>query len=194
MLQPEETIISQYAASPVITSIITGLNGLIDPRADISTFYDYIFNPGTAEGVGLDIWARIVGLGGRDIVITSHDIFGFYDQLLKNFDNGTFYGPNNGVGVQQMSDSALRQLIFLKAKANISRDTLADINDLLGDFLEIGGLDRTQAYVRESGTMQITVNFGVELSPVQEAIISQYGIFANGAGVEVVYEFFDPNA
>lgn len=187
-----EPIQSQYSASPRIIALAKALAKEIDDLDSIKLFFDSYFNPNTAVGKGLDYWARIVGLAGREIVVSSHDLFGFYDQLLKNFDNGTFYGPNNGTGRQAITDNALRQLIFIKAAGNISGDSMADINAILAMIMNLGGLDPSQAYAEETGVMQITVHFGVPLSAVLEAIIQQYGIFAVGAGVQVLYDFTSP--
>ena len=55
------TIQSQYGASPHIIGIVEAAAKQLDPTGDIKTFYDKVFNPLTAEGVGLDIWGRIVG-------------------------------------------------------------------------------------------------------------------------------------
>ena len=75
MIYPEETVQSQYAASPTIRALVDGFNKGVDPRSDTQLFYDRIFNPATAQGVGLDIWARIVGVE-RNV---------YLDQIDKNF-------------------------------------------------------------------------------------------------------------
>ena len=56
MLDAPATIQSQYAASPTITALVEGFNHWIDPRSEIELFFDKVFNPRTAEGIGLDIW------------------------------------------------------------------------------------------------------------------------------------------
>jgi hypothetical protein len=78
MLYPDATIQSQYAASPTITALVEGFNAQIDPRSEVQTFYDRIFNPRTAEGVGLDIWARIVGVERNIYVEDLSENFGFF--------------------------------------------------------------------------------------------------------------------
>ncbi len=35
---------------------------LIDPTADLNAFYDLVWNVATAQGWGLDVWGRIVGV------------------------------------------------------------------------------------------------------------------------------------
>lgn len=63
MQNVEKTIISQYANSPIICALIERMNEWIDPRADIEQFYNMVFNVATAQGYGLDVWGRIVGIG-----------------------------------------------------------------------------------------------------------------------------------
>lgn len=78
MLDASETVQSQYAASPTIRALVDGFNAGVDPRNDIKLFYDRIFNPATAQGVGLDIWARIVGVERNVYVEEVEKNFGFY--------------------------------------------------------------------------------------------------------------------
>lgn len=80
MIYPEATVQSQYAASPTIRALVDGFNKGVDPRADEQLFFDRIFNPATAQGIGLDIWARIVGVE-RNVYIDRIDKnFGFFIQ------------------------------------------------------------------------------------------------------------------
>ena len=65
----EQTIISQYGNSATISQLIHNMNEYIDPEVNIWAFYNFVFNVQTAQGFGLDIWGRIVGLqGGRNIL------------------------------------------------------------------------------------------------------------------------------
>ena len=72
----EKTIQSQYGASPHIIGIVKAAAEQLDPSADIETFYNEVFNPKTAHGVGLDIWGRIVG-ADRYLTVENEDFFGF---------------------------------------------------------------------------------------------------------------------
>ena len=90
------TIQSQYAASPKIIALAQGFADLIDPEADARLFYDSVFNIDTAQGVGLDIWGRIVGLGRTAEMVTKLGVtyFSFYSQGVPNgrgFDDRPFY-------------------------------------------------------------------------------------------------------
>jgi len=62
MFKIEDTIASQYANSPRLMLIIQELHNAIDPTKNIQDFYRLIWNLETAQGAGLDIWGRIVGI------------------------------------------------------------------------------------------------------------------------------------
>ena len=102
-----ETIISQYGNSPAILSLLDSFNSAVEPYADIDNFYVWVWDVSTAQGFGLDIWGRIVGVS-RTI-------------------------PTNPATV--LTDAQFLQLILLKALANISRDTSYAINTLLLDWM-----------------------------------------------------------
>lgn len=77
MENPERTVISQYANSPTILRLINDANGYIDPREDFDAFLRLIWDLRTAQGIGLDIWGRIVGVG-RTLTINDPPLyFGF---------------------------------------------------------------------------------------------------------------------
>lgn len=66
----QETLMSQYANSPIICNLIDGMNDCLDPSETIETFYELAFNVNTVKGFGLDIWGRIVGVN-RNINMSS---------------------------------------------------------------------------------------------------------------------------
>jgi hypothetical protein len=107
MLNVEQTIISQYGNSSTIGQLIQNMNENIDPRADIDNFYDWVWNIETAQGFGLDIWGRIVGVN-REV-----------------FTNPVYY----------LSDTAYRSLLLVKCLSNISLATAQSINQLLNNWL-----------------------------------------------------------
>ncbi len=101
------TVISQYGNSPTILALIGSFNAAIDPSVDIDNFYVYVWDIASAQGFGLDIWGRIVGVS-RTV-------------------------PTNPVTV--LSDSQYRELILLKALSNISRADSPSINSLLLNWM-----------------------------------------------------------
>jgi hypothetical protein len=107
MMDVEQTIISQFANSQTIVGLVTKMNEWIRPDADIDNFYNFVFNVSTAQGFGLDIWGRIVGVNRIDF-------------------------PINGV---VMEDPQFLELVMLKALSNISRSSIPSINQLLQNWM-----------------------------------------------------------
>ena len=89
----EQTIISQYANSPVLMQLIQNMNEYLDPQANIQAFYDNIWNVQTAIGYGLDVWGKIVGVS-RQLSVPQSDFFGFSQGDLQPFGQAPLYpGP-----------------------------------------------------------------------------------------------------
>ena len=70
------TILSQYANSPALTSILKNAAEALDQTINLDAFYDNIFNIASAQGYGLDVWGRIVGVE-RAIEVQVTEWFGF---------------------------------------------------------------------------------------------------------------------
>lgn len=176
----EKTIQSQYGASPHITGIIDSSQKQLDPTQDIETFYDEVFNPKTAEGVGLDIWGRIVG-ANRYLTVDSEDVFGFDGSYLLPFDQAPFTGEG-ATNRYRMTDPAYRDLVFLKAAANIGNATLPSIKSILSTLFD------KPVYVFNVAPMKVRVVFTFYLTVYQVALLKTYGILNLGAGVD--WEFY----
>src|SRR4051812_42839886 len=56
------TVISQYANSPILDTLVQNINESIDPTVNIDAFFDNMWNIDTAIGYGLDVWGRILGV------------------------------------------------------------------------------------------------------------------------------------
>ena len=101
-LQPY--ILTQYSGSPTIVQLLSDFRDNIDPQADINLFIEKVMNIDTADGIGLDILGRIIGMarvvryGGETITLT---------------------------------DNLYRRLLMYKAFANISDSTMATMNKML---------------------------------------------------------------
>lgn len=103
----QETVISQYANSPTILGLVEKFNAAIGVTIDIDNFYSWIWDVDTAQGFGLDIWGRIVGVS-RTILTDPPTV---------------------------LSDTDFRSLILLKALSNISVATSPSINTLLRNWI-----------------------------------------------------------
>ena len=182
----EKTIQSQYGNSPHIKGIIESFVKQIDPTADIETFYEKVFDPRTAEGFGLDIWGLIVG-ADRYLEVDEGEYFGFYGSNLSPMDNQPFYFEKGATKVYRLADNAYRNLIFLKAYANIADATLPNIKFVINQLYN-GALAIT------SGHMKIRAVFlSYDVPAYALALLKRYGILNIGAGVDWEYYIIEPS-
>lgn len=172
----------QYSASKTI-------NKLIDDRAEyfnnewIDDFYSNIWNVDTAQGLGLDIWGRIVVIG-RNIEITESDYFGFSTAPTKSwlpFNQGVFYNGEKSTSVFRLSDNAYRALILAKALSNISATDVRSLNRALRSLFQ----NRGNAYVKQVGPMAIEYVFEFFLEPWESSVVRFSEALPRPAGVSV---------
>lgn len=185
MIDVERTIISQYANSPTICGLIDGFNQCIDPRANIQAFLDHVWNVQTAQGFGLDIWGKIVGINSRTVQVTADTKYLGFDTGIDDtfpFGEGVFYEGEDNLDLYRLSDTAFRTAILVKAMANISRCTAPAINTILQNLFR----GRGACYAVDLGAMQMRYVFRFYLTPWEEAIIDQMGILPRPAGVELL--------
>lgn len=98
-----DTLISRFAGSPIINSLLSSFNAAVDPSNDIQSFLTLIWNVNTAVGNGLDIWGRIVGVS----------------RVIPGSPSITLLDPD------------FKILILAKAAANIGNVTAQTLNKLL---------------------------------------------------------------
>jgi hypothetical protein len=176
---PWQTVISQYANSPILDMLITCFNAAIDLTEDFDEFFDTMWNVMTAQGYGLDVWGRIVGVS-RTIEVPAGSYFGFAQgDAWVGFGQGTLYsGQGQSGNAVSLSDSAYRLLILAKAATNIWDGSIPQLNQiLLGLFAGLGN-----CYVRDNGNLTMSYVFDFILTPVQLAIV-EAGILPRPAGV-----------
>lgn len=182
----ERTIQSQYGTSPHIKGIIEAFAKQIDPTMEIEEFYKKYFDPRTAEGIGLDIWGIIVG-ASREIEVDTYDYFGLEGQNLKAFDQAPYWHEKGSTNLYRMSDNAFRELIFLKAWANIADATMPSIKFVINKLFPGG------ATAIEAEHMKLRVIFfSYVVPPYSFALLKRYGLFNLGAGVGWEYYIVDP--
>lgn len=178
MLLPGEAIQSQYAASPTIRALAESARIRIAPDADIALFYACIFDISTAQGVGLDIWGRILGIGRSIEVEAAREYFGFNLADYAPFDTSPFYAGEGATERFELSDDAYRQLLLWKAMANIATADAATLNHLMAALFP--GQD---IVVHEWGVMALELYIFFPLLPWQRSILRNYGLIAKGAGM-----------
>lgn len=176
------TVISQYANSPILLKLIENFATYVDPTRAVDEFFRLIWNVDTAQGYGLDVWGRIVGVSRvLFIPITGGEFLGFDEASdAFPFDEAPFYSAGGSLTANfTLSDEAYRRLIFAKALANISDGSIPSINQILINLFSQYG----NCYVVDNGDMTLTYTFGSELSPVDFAIVTQSGVLPRPAGV-----------
>jgi hypothetical protein len=177
------TVLSQYANSPILTTLITDFFSYIDQSANIDAFFDLVMNIDTAQGYGLDLWGRIVGVT-RVLQVSSVDYFGFNQQAptVDTFGPGgasPFYQGQPATSNYPLSDASFRTLIFAKALANISDGSIKSINQLLLNLFP----NRGNCYTTDGENMTMTYTFQFVLTPVEAAIVSSSGVLPKPVGV-----------
>lgn len=204
------TVISQYANSSALTTLLDNFDSYIDQTQNFDAFYDDIWNINTAQGYGLDVWGRIVGVN-RVLKVQVGKNFGFQEAgtiSADPFNQSPFYGGSRLTDNFSLSDQSYRTLIFAKAAANITNGSIAAINRILMNLfpnrgnafvvdtvkigLYFGFQESTTAqpfnqapfYAGQpfsSMTMQYVFEF--QLTPVELAIVQNSGVLPKSVGV-----------
>lgn len=176
-----QTIITQYRESPVLTAILANWNANIDPAVDLRSFYDLVWNVQTATGYGLDVWGRIVGVKRYLQVASTQDYFGFREATgVQPFGQGVFFDGNGTTTTQlALTDAVFRDLILLKAQANLTNCSAQSLNTLLAGLFK----DRGRCYVVDNRDMTFTYAFFFTLTPVDYTLLQTSGVLPRPAGV-----------
>lgn len=204
-----QTIISQYANSPILVQLIENIFSYLDQTQNFDAFFDYIWNVDTAQGYGLDVWGRIVGVN-RVLQVPVGSWFGFDEALPGSFtfNQGSFYSGSVLTNNFILSDQAYRTLIFAKAASNITNGSIPAINRILMNLFP----NRGNCYVTEGSqendwfgfeesnnaqgfnqaafysgssinTMTMTYTFEFQLTAVELAIVQSSGVLPKSTGV-----------
>lgn len=175
----DQTIMSQYANSPRLMSIIEGCWSGIDPERFTADFYELVMSLPTANRFGLDIWGRIVGVG-RTVTFPdpSGEYLGFDDGFYP-FGERPFSAPGSSSSAWELSNDAYRQLILMKALSNIVYATAPNINALMRAMFG------RRAYCLITGHMKMRYVFEFDLSPYQRHLVYNTDILPRPCGVEI---------
>ncbi|MDN8598608.1 DUF2612 domain-containing protein [Citrobacter sp. S2-9] len=183
-----DTLLSQYANSPTILSLIDSFNENIDPSVNLDDFYRYVWNVDTAQGFGLDIWGKIVNISRKLELSFEGKYLGFNEALYtepnasdpRPFGSGIFYtGVQSGNYVFTLSDTAYRRLIMVKAMANITDCTAPNLNKLLRFLFE----GRGRCYVEDLGNMEMRYVFEFPLTIIEYSIMVNTNVVPRPSGV-----------
>ena len=186
-IQP--TILSQYANSSALCTILDAWRQALDPASTIDRWYRLVWNVQTAQGYGLDVWGRIVGVS-RVLTITPGAYLGWReasDLTEEGCNQAPWYGGSDASGNFRLTDEGFRQLIYAKALANISDGSIVSINKILATLFSGQGT----AYVRDNNDMSMTYIFNFLPTDVQISIIQNSGVLPRPSGVGVEYQIID---
>ena len=186
-----ETVQSQYATSKRMRAVIDAFWQAINPKSDIDLLYRKLVNPRTAEGVGLDIWGRIVAIG-RSYLAVDDDTpyFGFdppegvKNERLNSFGNAPFY--KQVMGKVRLADTMFRTYVFLKALINISNSSLASLNQAVKLLFPDADIQ-----ILHTGTMVLRVLVLSPLSESDKAALDNLSWIPAGVGLEM-YQVITP--
>ena len=175
------TIISQYANSTILTTLIGNFFQYIDQTANLDLFYDNVWNIATAVGPGLDIWGRIIGVTRTLFVAGSQRYAGFYEATLSMdpLNVSPLYVGAPLTSNYQLADNAYRTLLYAKALNNISNGTIPSINTILRTLFP----GRGNCFVIDNLNMTMVYKFNFVLSAVELAILLQSGVLPKPLGV-----------
>lgn len=175
------TVLSQYANSRTINNILQSFSLWFDETVNIDNFYDYVWNVDTAQGFGLDIWGRIVGIGRTWPIAVNTEYFQFDGGDGEGFNLAPFWSGNVQTTNFTFSDDAYRRLILAKAYSNIIDCTIPSLNQLLANMFP----GRGNCYVLDNADMSFTYYFGFPLSNIDLTIITNTGILPRPGGISV---------
>ena len=205
-----ETVQSQYANSPIITTLLTNFAAFIDQTRNFNSFFDLIMNVDTAIGYGLDVWGRIVGVNRIIKVITPLPYFGFAESNeAVGFNQAPFYAGQIITTNFVLTDEAYRKLILTKAFANISQCSIPMLNKMLltlfphrgncyvtegqavgpwfgfAEATDAVGFNQAPFYTGEAiPRMIMTYTFEFALAPIELAIVQSSGVMPKPTGVK----------
>jgi hypothetical protein len=181
---PDGTVISQYANSPILLGLIDALSYAIDKQAAWDSFYEWVWDVEQARGFGLDILGRIVGVQ-RALYVPDGQYLGWSEATGSYpFGSGVFYQANSATPNFNLTDVAFRRVILAKAALNITDCSIPAINAILMALFPGYG----NVYVRDNADMTMGYVFSAAPSKIDYAIATQSGCLPKPCGVAVVVE------
>lgn len=180
------TLMSQYANSPVIVSLIEQINDILDPSKLIDDFYNKLWNLKTANGYGLDNWGRIIGVDRNVRMSAPNEVnFGFHTDpdsaFFTPFNVAPFSASGSGFESYALPDDLYRQLIIVKAASNIIYATAPNINK----FLKM--IFNERSFYLITDIMKAEYRFEFTLNSFQRLIVFTLNLLPNPCGVELTF-------
>jgi hypothetical protein len=185
---PWKTVLSQYANSPILSSLILSQNAAMDQTENYDNLYDDIWNVDSAQGYGLDVLGRIVGVQRALQLPGEAEYFGFQEAgSWSGFGGGggggIFYSGGQITSNFNLPDDTFRSVILAKAATNIWDGSIPAWNQILLDLFP-GQI----SYVQNNQNMSVTLVFKFVLSLIQTAIVGSSGALPNPTGIVINIE------
>ncbi|WP_336792232.1 DUF2612 domain-containing protein [Pantoea anthophila] len=188
MKKVKDTILTQYVASTNLRSLIETFDTSLDMSGFTEEFLTAIWDISTAAGYGLDVWGKILGVSRLLNVRKSATYFGFDEAFISAsddspnpFDEAPFFEGVQLTSTVRLADDGYRNLIMAKAMANITDCSIPSPNKAL--YYLFG--DQGDTFVAITGVMPMSYVFGLNLTPVEWAILLNSNAIAKPAGVSV---------
>jgi Protein of unknown function (DUF2612) len=179
------TVISQYANSLILAQLLQDFEAWIDPTQNLDSFFDLIWDVDTAQGYGLDVWGRIVGVNRTLSVQFGARYLGFHEQgiTVDPFNVSPWYAGVTSTSNFNLLDKDFRRLILTKAFVNICNGSIQSINQALLSLFP----GRGNCHVTDDGGMHMTYVFPFVLAPVEQAIVQNSGVLPTPTGVQIAF-------
>ena len=192
-----KTVMKQFSNSATLLALLDDFDQWVDLTQFTSDFLAYVWDISTAQGFGLDIWGRILGQSRYlQVQQTPGDNFGFNINSTPGtqwqpWSQAPFYGGAAAGTVSfPLQDQYYRQLLLVKAAANIATCDCPSINALMRAMF--GNRGRCYVGYDSAHPMHIGYHFEFFPTPVEKSII-QSGLFPQPAGTiaQFIFETLD---
>lgn len=199
MQQLDQTVLSQYDNDPVTDALVASFGQAVNPDYLFDQFYNYVWNaldenntfidPTSIVSYGLDVWGRIVGIS-RVVTLNVGSFLGFSNNNTDEasgvtFNFGIFYNGETLTENFTLTNQSYRLLILAKAAANITGDSIPEINQILLNLFP----NRGNCYVQDNQNMTLTYTFKFSLQPFELGIVQNSGVLPTPTGVEALYSY-----
>ena len=164
-------------------ALIQSWNDCIDPRANINSFYNNVWNILTASTYGLDVWGRILVVSRSVQLPIDLLYFGFSEAGMAGFNDYPFWnGADSLTSPTVVDDSTYRTMLLAKALSNVCDGSILGINKILTLLFP----SPQKCYVVDIRGMQMELWFEQPLTQLQVAILTQSNIIPIPCGVQAL--------
>lgn len=186
-----KTVMRQFSNSPTLLALLDDFDQWVDLTQFSAAFLANVWDISTARGFGLDIWGRILGQS-RYLQIAQTPVDNFCFNInsspgtqWKPWSQAPFYGgATAGTVAFPLQDAYYRQLLLVKAAANIAKCDCPSVNALMRSMF--GNRGRCYVGYDLAKPMHIGYHFEFFPTPVEKSIIES-GLFPKPAGTTATY-------